>query len=928
MRARQFLNLRSKTTSILIQALLLAAGGIVTPAQQPPLSANTKWTVDDVVMIEQAAAFEVSPDSRWVVWEKNVADKEKNARYSNLFLSSLTEKKETQLTRGTDTTVTPRWSPDGQLIAYSSTKADPKSKPAAGAGEPAEEPKPQIWLINPFGGEPWQLTSFSRGVSNFQWADADSIVFAAQEEPSHYESAIKEKKDTSVVVEDELHAPPARLFKAEVKTKKIARLTDNADRITRFALSPDGTKAVAVHDRSLRYIYDNKIKPAVFLWDLKTGQAKQIFEDRKFNVGRLYWTRDGKGFYARSEFTNDPEYVMATIEELYYFDLGVGQPIKVDLAWENGLAGEFAVTDDGFVCQLASGTRFTTARFVLTGSSWKRDPLEGEHARNIWSFALGKDNRTLVYLYTTASTPEQWYRATLNGFRLEQPSVLTDLNPGYKKKTKAKTEVVRWKGSLDEEVEGVLYYPHDYEAGKKYPLIVMIHGGPTGYDPDAWTDSFFDPNNLLCQRGTFVLKPNYHGSGNYGLKWVESIGRGKYYDLEVPDIEKGIDWLIARGFVDPDKLGVMGWSNGSILTIALTINSSRYKAASAGAGDVEWVSDWGTAHFGAAFDNYYLGKSPLEAPELYFRKSPFFKLGRVRTPTIIYFGTEDTSVPTQQGWLHYRALQQLGKADVRFVLFPGEKHVPEKLVHQRRKTEEDLKWFDKYLFGTLKEEDEALKPDSPLAVALKLKGVKADGLRYGLMVKSTLIPEVVSYADVELGRFEITRAQFAAFDKSYVVETGKENHPANGISFERAQAYCEWLSRLTGQTFRLATEAEAEKIYGEATTPENTLDYWAGYALNPEDAKRLLKKLEELGGRAPLLKEVGGFKGSGTDDHVFDLGGNVAEWIVAKDGKGRLMGASADTAADTKTGSRKPSSEYVGFRVVRVPAGTAPSGNR
>ena len=129
----------------------------------------------------------------------------------------------------------------------------------------------------------------------------------------------------------------------------------------------------------------------------------------------------------------------------------------------------------------------------------------------------------------------------------------------------------------------------------------------------------------------------------------------------------------------------MGWSNGSILTIALTVSSDRFKAASAGAGDVEWSSDWANCEFGAAFDNYYLGKSPLEDPQLYLRKSPFYRLNRVRTPTIIFFGTEDKAVPTQQGWMHYRALQQLGKADVRFILFPGEGHGPRKLVHRRRK---------------------------------------------------------------------------------------------------------------------------------------------------------------------------------------------------------------------------------------------------
>ncbi|MEW6736451.1 MAG: prolyl oligopeptidase family serine peptidase, partial [Acidobacteriota bacterium] len=419
------------------------------------------------------------------------------------------------------------------------------------------------------------------------------------------------------------------------------------------------------------------------------------------------------------------------------------------------------------------------------------------------------------------------------------------------------------------------------------------------------------------EREAFVLKPNYHGSSNYGLRWVESISGGKYYDLEVPDIEKGVDTLIAKGLVDADKLGVMGWSNGGILTIALTVTTTRYKVASAGAGDVEWSSDWGNCAFGASFDNYYFGKSPLEDPQLYISKSPFYRLDKVRTPTIIFFGTEDKDVPTQQGWLHYRALQQLGNTDVKFILFPGEKHSPKKLAHQRRKLEEELAWFDKYLFKSNKDSNEALKPDSPLARSLKLNKTKGDGKRYGTMEKGYLIPEMVKRDGLEIGRFEVTRAQYAQFDKKYLVEPGKENYPANGINFEQAKAYCQWLSKVTGQNYRLGTETELMPIYDEPAESENTLDYWAGYRVNPDDAERLSSKIKELGDQAALLKEVGSFKGVGEDESIFDLGGNVAEWAVRKDGTGVLIGGSADKPADLKLRVRLAAASYIGFRVLR-----------
>jgi dipeptidyl aminopeptidase/acylaminoacyl peptidase len=767
------------------------------------------------------------------------------------------------------------------------------------------------------------LTEGQRGVADFAWLDKNTILFTAQEKPTYHESNIKEeKKDTSIVVEDEDHEPPVRLFKVEVQSRKVSRLTDNTDRISSLALAPDGRHLVTIHDRSLRFIYDNKVAPVVFLHDLQTGQRTPIFAESKFFIQYVRWTPDSKGFYAVNHFTNHPQYRMAGINELYHHDLASGATTRVDLGWDNGLGlgmgqmgSAVVVTDEGFLALLANGVRNKAARYVRDGKQWRRSWLSGTQASNLFGLQLGKDGHTLLYAYSTAGTPTEWYHSRLEGDRIAAAVSLTSVHANLANKTIARTEVVHWKGALDEEVEGILYYPHQYEPGKKYPLVVMIHGGPAWADFDMWSERWAYPHNLMAQRGAFVFKPNYHGSAFYGLKWVESIANGKYYDLEIPDIEKGVDALIARGLIDPVRMGVMGWSNGSILTIKMTTTTTRYRAASAGAGEVDWVSDWGNCEFGAAFDNYYFGKTPLEARQVYLDKSPFYSLDRVRTPTLIFFGTEDKNVPTQQGWMHYRALQQLGHTDVRFILFPGEGHGPRKLFHQRRKLEEELAWFDKYLFNATSKEDEALKPDSPLARLLKQQTWKRDGRRYGLVYKGALIPETVRHDGREIGRFEVTAAQFAEFDRSYPIEPGRENYPAHGISFEKARAYCDWLSKLTGQVYRLPEEDEAKALYDKTAATENTLDYWAGYAVNPDDGIRLRRTFKELQGPAPLLKEVGSFPGVGDEDKVFDLGGNVAEWVIVKDGKGRPFGGSADTPTDEQP--RTPAAEYIGLRVVK-----------
>ena len=205
-----------------------------------PAAKKEPWKPEDFIYSEAVGQYRVSPDGKWLAWTKSSGDKDKDGRIANLYLSSLTgDAHEIALTRGSDNNMQPKWSPDGEKIAFLSTRARPKAKP--------DTSPMQLWLINAHGGEAWHLTDLAHSPKQAEWLDKDTIVFSAPEDPALYEMEMKKKKDDSDVIDDADHEPPVRLYKVNVKDGKITRLTTNTDWIEQFEISHDGKYAVASH---------------------------------------------------------------------------------------------------------------------------------------------------------------------------------------------------------------------------------------------------------------------------------------------------------------------------------------------------------------------------------------------------------------------------------------------------------------------------------------------------------------------------------------------------------------------------------------------------------------------------------------------------------------------------------------------------------
>ncbi len=646
-------------------------------------STSTAPTIDQSLEMKGAFSPEISPDGTRVVYEVSRTNWEDNAFERDLWIADTAAGESHQLTASKKSSTNAAWSPDGKWIAFLS------DRPGQISGTP--EGKKQIYMIAADGGEARQLTRVETGVNIFAWSpDSKQMAFSADDPEPKTMKDRKEKYGEYEVVHADYNM--AHLWTLEIPTgETIAvsepmRLTKGAAfSVGEFAWSPDGTRIAFSAQRDPDLISSETAD--IYVVTVSNDNVKKVV-DTPGPDRNPHWSPDGKQI--AFETTAGSKYFFYTNVKIAVVDVDGGTPRVLTDAFDE---------DPGIIRWGTDGIYFAAAQktyshvFRLNPSTKAIEKLSAPDHTAISSTSFSKDFKHAAYRAAGENEYPEVYVTSVASWSGKK---LTNMGDQLKSFKPAKREIISWKSTDGATIEGVLYTPPDFKPGKKYPLLVVIHGGPTGVDQPTLSADRYYPVERFVAKGALILKPNYRGSAGYGEKFralnVRNLGVGDY-----ADVISGVDALIAKGWVDKDHVGSMGWSEGGYISAFITASSDRFKAVSVGAG----ISDWMTYYVNTditPFTRQYLHATPWDDPEIYKRTSPITYVAKAKTPTLIQHGENDRRVPIPNGYELRQALEDRG-VPVKMVVYKGFGHGITKPKQQRAVMEENEKWFAKYIWG-------------------------------------------------------------------------------------------------------------------------------------------------------------------------------------------------------------------------------------
>jgi len=704
------------------------------------MSAQSRpMTFLDMQLMNQQGAPTPSPDGKWMLYTVSFPDWKEARRQTDLFLVSTSEglASTKQMTFTTEKNETaPAWARDGQSFFFLSNREAPTTAAT----------QTQLYRMRPDGGEAQRLTEARDGVSDFVVSrDGRWIYFRA----GRAETRQLFRISTDRAVQGR---PTAETLTTQPAGVDDWTLTPAGDRV--YFTTADRVDADEKARREARFTVNirNAETPLVGLWslDLAPLAAKRLSPEGAYSVSGVTISDDGKWVAFRGGSTQRYERNITSenmYSDLYLLEVATGGIERLTNNVEVGESGPSFSPDSQW---LAYGAPDDTTRYSMTngrvylravadrGKPFRKldGGFDGDVNAGFWSpdsktiyfttglkattqlFALevsqneirqitreaasvsvtrDDDSGIVLISYADGTTPPTVFTTTsldTVGTRASWKQ-LTDTNPQVRGFALGTQEEVTWTSKDGTKVGGVLHKPVGYQAGQRYPLIVAIHGGPASADILNFNGGY--GAQVYAGAGYVVLRPNYRGSTNYGFKHKTDIV-GDYFRTGYEDIMTGVDYLIAQGLVDGDRMGVLGWSAGGHWSNWILTQTDRFKAISSGAGTSNWISMYAQSDV-QRNRQFYLGdKLPYDDHDAYWNQSPLKYIRNARTPTMIHVVEGDPRVPSPQSVELHMALKQIGVPTELF-MYPGSTHGIPDARNQLLKSMSEMAWMDFYVRG-------------------------------------------------------------------------------------------------------------------------------------------------------------------------------------------------------------------------------------
>lgn len=648
---------------------------------------------EETIALRNVGGPAISPDGKTIAFTVRTTDW-KNNRYDNEIWIIRDGEEPFQLTRTANgSSGSPDWSPDGKWIAFTADRGE----------------KRQIYVIRPNGGEAQKITDVKEGINSFEWLpDSKYIVFTKTDKSKDQEQ--REKRFGKYAVEDDEYQF-SHLWLVEVQTdlcpspeevpefvnksksddEKISlpkpkQLTKGKDfTVNSFSISPNGKMVAFSHQKDpLRNSWTSS---DISILTIETNEIKPLVKSPGSDSGQR-WSPDSKWILYNTS--------GGDTTSNYYLN---GQLRKISIDGGNSIRLAEDLDENASVIKWLSSGIYLTARQKTKRHIYKLDPNSGKtqlltnEPYIIGGVDFAKDGVTIAFSGQNPTTLSEIFKTSIDTYN---PVKVTNFTKQVKDWKIGTSEVISWKSKDGTTIEGVLHKPENFDSKKKYPLFVIIHGGPTGIDYPSVGAGYVYPVLQWLEKGAIILRPNYRGSAGYGEKFrslnVRNLGVGDMWD-----VMSGVDYLIKQGFVDEEKMGAMGWSQGGYISAFLTTNTDRFKAISVGAG----ISNWMTYYVNTdihPFTRQYLKATPWDDPKIYAKTSPMTNIKKAKTPTLIQHGEFDRRVPIPNAYELFQGLQDVG-IETKLIVYKGFGHGISKPKERLAAIWHNWQWFAKYIWA-------------------------------------------------------------------------------------------------------------------------------------------------------------------------------------------------------------------------------------